>query len=229
MTRASVDQDGPVPTPAVERELVDTKLAGCADWSVRQRTNQPPQRSVARRLLLVLAQPMPRSPLQSESDELQIGAQSSRTPSGSLRQRQHLLNEGLARASWQMTFEPTNLQMDNHLAIGYRQISDAALVATVERFRPACTLDTTRLWLRSEQTSARLDRRSVPARERARRPSATAPANSPSTLWVAQRCARPGWFTGITPCRARALSSSCGLTGWESHTASSTESVPEQL
>jgi hypothetical protein len=52
-------------------------------------------------------------------------------------------------------------------------------------------------------TSARSRRGAVPARERAQRPAATASGDPPSTLWVAQRSARPDRFTGMIGFGAR--------------------------
>jgi hypothetical protein len=56
--------------------------------------------------------------------------------------------------------------------------------------------------LPSGPTSAQSGHRAVPARERARHPSAVAPADPPSTFWAARRSARPDRFTGMIGCCA---------------------------
>jgi hypothetical protein len=77
--------------------------------------------------------------------------------------------------------------------------------------------DRTHLRLRGGRTDAPPRHRAVRARERARRLLATAPADSPSTLWVAQRSARPGWFTGKEAGSASAVSSPCSSGPRQTH------------
>src|SRR5205807_120403 len=108
-----------------------------------------------------------------------------------------IFDEGLAGATRFATPEPADVQMHN-LAIGQRQVGDAAPVAA-KRMLPSSSriLSTTRPMPTGERTGAPRRHRTVPARQRARRQSATTPADPPSTPWVAQRvAARPAWFTG---------------------------------
>ena len=60
---------------------------------------------------------------------LQIGAQASRTPRIPRRQHRNLFNEGLTGAAGYATAETADFRVDDDLAIGQRQVRDAALLA----------------------------------------------------------------------------------------------------
>src|SRR5262249_19869253 len=109
------------------------------DWRFGERTHQAQECRAAGRLLLPSAQPTARSTSQNQSDVLEIGAQPSGPPRITFHQSRHLLDEGLAWTSCFVTAKAADLQMDDGLPVCNWQVGNAPDVATVKRFRPACT------------------------------------------------------------------------------------------
>lgn len=90
--------------------------------------------------LLASAESTSRPSSQRQSNELEIGAQSSRASTVTFNQHGHLLDKCVALASRFVAAKTTHVQMDDNLPIGYWHVRDAARVAAMECLRPDGTV-----------------------------------------------------------------------------------------
>jgi len=84
----------------------------------------------------------PRTAPENESDVFEQRAKPTRSVGVALRQLNYLLNEGLAPAVWLVTAKAADLQIDDRLPTGNRQIAKMTPVPAVEGFRPGAALRT---------------------------------------------------------------------------------------